>query len=91
MYKLLKVVLFPLLCVEIVFLIFYKVCISPIIGSNCPKMPSCSIYMLRCVLKFDAISGVIIGTNRLIKCTSKNKGGIDLEPLNILGAYKWVC
>ncbi len=91
MYKLLKVVLFPLLCVEIVFLIFYKVCISPIIGSNCPKMPSCSIFMLRCVIKFNAISGVIIGTQRLIKCTSKHKGGIDLEPLNILGAYKWVC
>ena len=91
MYKLIKVVLFPLLCIEIAFLIFYKLFISPIIGSNCPKMPSCSIYMLRCVLKFNAITGVIIGTNRLINCTRKNKGGIDLEPLNILGAYKWVC
>ena len=91
MYKTLKVVLFPLLCIEIVFLIFYKMCISPIIGSNCPKMPSCSIYMLRCVIKFDAINGIIIGTKRLIKCTSKHKGGIDLEPLNILGGYKWVC
>lgn len=91
MYKLLKVVLFPLLCIEIVFLIFYKLCISPIIGSNCPKMPTCSIYMLRCVVKFDAISGVVIGTKRLLRCTKKHKGGLDLEPLNILGDYKWVC
>lgn len=91
MYKLLKVVLFPLLCVEIVFLIFYKLIISPLIGSNCPKMPTCSIYMLRSIIKFDAITGVIIGTKRLLSCTSKHKGGIDLEPLNILGDYKWVC
>ena len=91
MYKLTKIVTFPLLIVELVFLIFYKFCISPLIGSNCPKMPTCSIYMMRCVLKFDAITGVILGTKRLITCTSKHKGGFDVEPLNLLGAYKWVC
>ena len=91
MYKLLKISLFPLLVVEFVFLIFYKLGISPLIGSNCSKMPTCSIYMMRCVLKFDAITGVIIGTKRLMKCNKTHKGGLDLEPLNILGAYKWVC
>lgn len=91
MYKILKVVLFPLLCIELVFLIFYKLCISPIINSNCPKIPTCSVYMMRCVVKFDAISGLFIGSKRLIKCTSKHYGGLDLEPLNLLGDYKWVC
>ena len=91
MYKLLKIILLPLLVVEFVFLIFYKLIISPLIGSNCSKMPTCSIYMMRCVLKFDAISGVIIGCKRLARCSSKHTGGLDLEPLNILGAYKWVC
>jgi len=91
MYKLLKILLFPLLCVEFVFLIFYKLCISPIIGSNCSKMPTCSIYMMRCILKFDAITGVIIGCKRLMRCTKTHKGGLDLEPLNLIGAYKWVC
>lgn len=91
MYKLLRIVLFPLLCVEFVFLIFYKLVISPIIGSNCSKMPTCSIYMMRCILKFDAITGLAIGVKRLMKCTKTHKGGLDLEPLNILGAYKWVC
>lgn len=91
MYKLLKVLLFPLLCIEFVFLIFYKLLISPLIGSNCSKMPTCSIYMMRCILKFNAITGVLIGTKRLIRCTCLHKGGLDLEPLNILGEYKWVC
>ena len=91
MYKILKVVLFPLLCIELVFLIFYKLCISPIINSNCPKIPTCSVYMMRCVVKFDAISGLFIGCKRLIKCTSKHNGGLDLEPLNLIGDYKWVC
>lgn len=91
MYKILKVVLFPLLCIELVFLIFYKLCISPIINSNCPKIPTCSVYMMRCVVKFDAISGLFIGSKRLIKCTSKHGGGLDIEPLNLIGDYKWVC
>ena len=91
MYKLFKILMLPLMCVELVFLIFYKLIISPLIGSNCSKMPSCSIYMMRCILKFDPITGVIIGTKRLMKCTKHHKGGLDLEPLNILGAYKWVC
>lgn len=91
MYKLLKILLFPLLIVEFVFLIFYKLIISPLIGANCSKMPSCSIYMMRCILKFDAITGVIIGLKRLSRCTKAYKGGLDLEPLNILGVYKWVC
>lgn len=91
MYKVFKILTMPLLGVELVFLIFYKLIISPLIGSNCSKMPTCSIYMMRCVIKFDPITGVIIGTKRLMRCTRLHKGGLDLEPLNILGAYKWVC
>lgn len=91
MYRLLKVVLFPLLCIELVFLIFYKLCISPIIDSNCPKLPTCSVYMMRSLIRFDAISGLVIGSRRLLQCTSKHNGGLDLEPLNLLGEYKWVC
>ena len=91
MYRLLKALLFPLMCIELVALIFYKLILSPLINSNCPKMPSCSIYMMRCILKFDAITGVVIGTKRLFTCTKAHTGGLDLEPLNILGAYKWVC
>ena len=91
MYKLFKIFMLPLTCVEFVFLIFYKLVISPLIGSNCSKMPSCSIYMMRCIIKFDPITGVIIGCKRLIRCNKLHKGGLDLEPLNILGVYKWVC
>lgn len=91
MYKLFKIFMLPFLAIELVFLIFYKLFISPLIGSNCSKVPSCSIYMMRCVIKFDPITGVIIGAKRVLKCNRLHKGGLELEPLNILGVYKWVC
>ena len=70
---------------------FYKFAISPVLGKNCCFVPTCSIYMIRSIKRFGAIMGVIVGARRLFRCNSKNKGGIDLEPLNILGDYKWVC
>jgi len=91
MYNLLKILLYPILFVEILLLKFYKCFISPIIRPNCCYIPSCSTYMLRSIIKFNAISGVFIGLNRLKKCNGKNLGGVDLEPLNLLGDYKWVC
>lgn len=91
MYNFLKILLYPILFVEILMLKFYKFIISPIIRPNCCFIPTCSSYMLRCVIKFDAIYGVYLGLKRLIKCNGKNLGGVDLEPLNLMGDYKWVC
>lgn len=91
MYKFLKILLYPLSFVEIMLLKFYKFAISPLLNKNCCFLPTCSIYMLRSIQRFDAIFGVYLGLKRLKKCNGKNKGGVDLEPLNILGDYKWVC
>lgn len=70
---------------------FYKFAISPLLGKNCCFVPTCSIYMTRSIKRFGAIMGVYIGIKRLKRCNGKNYGGVDLEPLNILGDYKWVC
>lgn len=91
MNKTFKFLLYPLLFVEIVLLKFYKLCISPLKRPCCCYTPTCSSYMLRCLKSFGAFKGLVLGLKRLKKCNGKNHGGLDLEPLNILGDYKWVC
>ena len=91
MNKIVKFLLYPFWFVEIILLKFYKVCISPILPNNCTFLPTCSVYMHRSIKKFGAIHGVFVGVKRLMKCNGKNNGGVDLEPLNILGDFKWVC
>lgn len=91
MNKTFKFLLYPLLFVEIMLLKFYKLCISPLKKSMCAYIPTCSHYMMRSINKFGPIKGLKFGFKRLLKCNGKNLGGVDLEPLNILGDYKWVC
>ena len=91
MNKTFKFLLYPLLFVEIMLLKFYKLCISPFKKSCCVYTPTCSNYMLRCVKMFGPLKGFSLGLKRLKKCNGKHNGGLDLEPLNILGDYKWVC
>ena len=90
-YNAFKILLSPLLFVEIILLNAYKSLISPLFKGSCTYLPTCSEYMLRAVLKFGAVKGVWLGVKRLNKCNGKNCGGVDLEPLNILGDYKWIC
>ena len=91
MYNLVKILLYPLLFVEIILLKFYKSFISPLMKESCTFLPTCSDYMYRSILKFGAVYGLIVGFKRLKRCNGKNCGGVDLEPLNILGDFKWVC
>lgn len=91
MFNFFKFLLFPLSFVEIMMLKFYKFAISPFLGKNCCFVPTCSVYMMRSIKSFGAIIGVYLGLVRLKKCNGKHNGGVDLEPLNILGDYKWVC
>ena len=91
MNKTFKFLLSPLLFVEIVLLKFYKLYISPLKKSCCTFTPTCSNYMSRCIKKFGPVKGLWLGLKRLKMCNGKNNGGLYLEPLNILGDYKWVC
>lgn len=91
MNKAFKFLLYPFMFVEIILLKIYKKFISPLKKSSCAYIPSCSCYMARSIKKFGPFKGVLLGLKRLEKCNGKNFGGVDLEPLNILGDYKWVC
>jgi uncharacterized protein len=47
---------------------FYQSYISPLSGSTCRYSPTCSRYTAEAVAKFGLFKGLIMGTDRLIRC-----------------------
>ena len=47
---------------------FYRLVISPLIGSNCRYHPTCSSYALEALEKHGAIKGGRLAVKRIIKC-----------------------
>ena len=47
---------------------FYQVYISPLSGSTCRYTPTCSRYTAEAVAKFGIFKGIVMGTDRLIRC-----------------------
>lgn len=47
---------------------FYQNYISPLSGSTCHYSPTCSRYTAEAIRKFGTFKGIIMGTDRLIRC-----------------------
>ncbi|MBN8222766.1 MAG: membrane protein insertion efficiency factor YidD [Spirochaetes bacterium] len=47
---------------------FYQNYISPLSGSTCHYAPTCSRYTAEAIRKFGMFKGIIMGTDRLIRC-----------------------
>jgi putative membrane protein insertion efficiency factor len=47
---------------------FYQNYISPLSGSSCHYSPTCSRYTAEAIRKFGLFKGMIMGTDRLIRC-----------------------
>ncbi len=90
MIKVLQIVFFPITFLSYVLIYLYKLIISPLIPHTCIYYPSCSTYMVKAIKEWGVFKGVALGVKRLVKCTPKHKGGIDLVPLNIKGGKKWI-
>ena len=58
----------------------YKFLISPIIGTNCRFLPSCSDYAYEVITEKGLIKGSILAIKRLTKCHPWGKSGYD--PVN---------
>ncbi len=70
-----------LLAIPFIYLIkFYRLFISPILGSNCRHSPTCSEYGLIALKKYGVFKGIYLTTKRIIKCNSLFKGGYDPVP-----------
>ena len=91
MSKILYIITYPirLICYGLIYL--YKIFISPILGASCKFKPSCSTYMLLAIKEWGIFKGIYLGTKRIIRCNPLNKHcGVDMVPINLKGANKWI-
>lgn len=62
------------------FLRFYKLAISPYLGSNCRYIPTCSEYAFEAISRYGAWKGSGMALKRLLRCHPFHKGGFDPVP-----------
>ena len=58
----------------------YRFLISPILGTNCRFLPTCSDYAYEVITEKGVIKGSILAIKRLTKCHPWGKSGYD--PVN---------
>lgn len=67
--------------VLIFFLIrIYQKIISPMKGSTCRFIPSCSEYAFLAVKKYGTVKGVRLSLKRIARCHPWHRGGYDPVP-----------
>ena len=59
---------------------FYQKYISPMKGTKCPYIPTCSQYGLEAIEKYGAVKGSILAAWRILRCNPFAKGGYDPVP-----------
>ena len=58
----------------------YQKYISPMKGTKCPYIPSCSQYGLEAVEKYGALKGGAMAGWRILRCNRFSSGGDDAVP-----------
>lgn len=64
----------------LILLKFYKIFISPFLGSNCRFYPTCSNYTYQAIEKHGLLKGIFLGFKRIMKCNPFHPGGVDEVP-----------
>ena len=59
----------------ILYIKFYQLILSPILGSNCRYLPTCSEYFIECLKEFGFFKACLLGIKRILSC----------HPIKILG------
>ena len=59
---------------------FYRLVISPLIGSNCRYQPTCSAYALEALEKHGPFKGTWLAAKRIGRCHPWGGSGIDNVP-----------
>ena len=64
---------------------FYKFFISPLLGSRCRFLPTCSEYFIEALKTQGLIIGIKLGVKRILKCHPFKKlggsHGLDFVPI----------
>ena len=71
-----KIVTFPL----ILLIRGYQLIVSPMLGSNCRFMPTCSEYALESLKTYGLIKGAFLIIKRIGKCHPWGSNGYDPLP-----------
>jgi len=68
--------------VMIRFVRFFQIYISPQDGPNCRYKPTCSQYILICIKRYGALKGLIMTSDRYLRCNPLGAWGRDLPEEN---------
>lgn len=85
MFKPVKVILVFLISVPV---IIYRYSISPFLPPSCRHVPSCSQYMLDALKLHGPFTGLILGTDRILRCRPGGTHGYDPVPLIVFRRYR---
>jgi uncharacterized protein len=68
--------------------LFYRYSISPYLRPACRHEPSCSQFMLDALKMHGPITGLMMGTARILRCRPGGTHGYDPVPLYHFRRYK---
>jgi uncharacterized protein len=85
MFKILNSIFSFLLSVPVYI---YRYSISPMLRPACRHVPSCSQYALDALKIHGPARGLILGTNRILRCRPGGTHGYDPVPLIWIKRYK---
>ncbi|MBL0942644.1 MAG: membrane protein insertion efficiency factor YidD [Alphaproteobacteria bacterium] len=61
-------------------ILFYRLCLSPLIGPSCRFLPSCSDYALKAIRIHGSLKGVWLTLKRIARCHPWGSKGLDVVP-----------
>ena len=56
---------------------FYKIFLSPFLGTNCRYVPTCSDYAIQAIEQKGIIKGIYISFKRVLRCHPFGSSGYD--------------
>ena len=71
-----KIIIFPF----VLFIRVYQFIISPMLGSNCRFIPTCSEYAMESLKEYGLIKGIFLSIKRIGKCHPWGSHGYDPIP-----------